>query len=133
MDIRRFGCRTSSLLLVYPKTAFVLRGFKIPTLKEVIFAIIINVVSNGIFVLMQAVSGVSIYQQVPIWVLSLSIGIVLTVSYLIVLRLKVDPFLKLVGDLKTCIEDFEKFFNHPHYAIMPNPFNNEPELEILRR
>lgn len=32
-----------------------------------------------------------------------------------------------VRDFDSLIKEFEKFFNHPYWAIMPNPFNQEPE------
>jgi hypothetical protein len=54
---------------------------------------------------------------------------ILTVLYLLLtLRTKIDPVLELKDDLGICIEDFEKFFSHPHLAIMPNPFTKEPDF-----
>ena len=100
-----------------------------PTLREILIAIVVNLVSSGMFLLFQIFLGPSgLEQQVPIWVLALSVGLMLTVMYFIILRMKVDPFLRLIDDMRNCIDDFEKFFHHPHWAIMPNPFSEEPEF-----
>lgn len=97
-------------------------------IKEIVFIIIINVVSNIISYVIQLAFGTPINTQVPIWLLFFAIGLVLSVVYLFILQWKVDPVLKITGELKTCIDDFEKFFRHPNWAIMPNPFDKEPKL-----
>lgn len=101
----------------------------IPTLRDILIAFVINLISNGVFVLFQVVSGSGALElQIPIWILILFVGTVLTVTYFIILRVKVDPFLELIDDLRVCIEDFERFFKYPCRAIMPNPFSEEPEF-----
>jgi hypothetical protein len=101
---------------------------KLSTPREIFIAIIINLLSNGIFLLFQSFGSQPLELQVPMWIFVLFVGVTLTITYFLILRIKVDPFLELIDDLEICIEDFKRFFNHPNWAIMPNPFSSEPEF-----
>lgn len=107
-------------------------------LKDIFLSIVLPVfatlIANVLWVFLQNLSLFSLLQfPIPVWIFVLSVGFLLVIINFGILRKKVDPLMrktnsKLAEGLNDCIRDFQKFFRHPYYAIIPNPFDNEPEF-----
>jgi len=99
------------------------------SVKNLAIAIGINLISSVIVIITQYFLGQNVItQQVTSWVPVLAVGIIATILYFYILKIKVDPFIELKDDFRLCLIDFKKLISYPS-AIPPNPFSNkEPPL-----
>jgi len=94
---------------------------------DILLAIFINLISSAIFWFLTSLGYLEAL-QIPSWLALLFAGLMLTMVNFFIFRKKEEPVIKLLADLKMCIDDFEKYFHHPYWAIMPNPFKEEPDV-----
>jgi hypothetical protein len=94
---------------------------------DILLAIIINLISSAIFLLLTSLGYLEAL-QIPNWLALLFAGLMLTMVNFFIFRKKEEPVIKLLIDLKMCIDDFEKYFRRPYWAIIPNPFKEEPDF-----
>ena len=98
-----------------------------PTYKDVLISIILNLISSAIFLILQSVWLIA-EVQIPVFLGLLLVNDLFILMAISIFREKEEPVIKLSTDLKMCIEDFGKFFSHPFWAVMPNPFQEEPDF-----
>lgn len=85
-----------------------------------------GIIPNAIFFVLENLGGV-----VPImatyWIFTIAVGIISSISTYVLFVKEDEPIINLSKEFKILIDDFEEFFNHPNSAMIPNPFDKEPE------
>jgi len=104
-----------------------MRKIRWPKPEDILLSIIIDLLVGVILLALPSVVPISVL-QIPSFLGLLFINDLLILMAIWLFREKEEPIIKLSGDLKMCFEDFGKFFGHPYRAVMPNPFQKEPDF-----
>lgn len=97
------------------------------TIKGVIVSIVLGIISNILYDLLQFFSGGAIFQLQP-WITNFAIAFIASFSTYILFKKRDEPIFELSADLKEQIDDFNKYFNHPYNGLVQNPFDKSPEF-----
>jgi hypothetical protein len=95
--------------------------------KGALVSVFLGIVSNILYALIQYVLGRPTFQFQE-WIMVFIIALIASFSTYVIFNKKEKPVFMLSAEFKTQIEHFEKYFHHPHYAIIPNPFDKKPEF-----
>lgn len=104
-----------------------MRRLKWPRLEDILLSLIIDLIAGAILLLLQSLASIAPV-QVPLFLGLLFVNDLFILMAISLFREKEEPVIKLSADLRECIEDFGKFFHHPFWAVMPNPFEEEPDF-----
>lgn len=103
-----------------------MRKIKLPKPEDFFLSIIVNLIASVITLLLLPYIVTIAEIGIPVFIALLFVNDLLILMAISVFRKKEEPVIRLTADLKMCIDDFGKYFRHPHYAIIPNPFSKEP-------